>query len=161
MNDNSGFYLQDMVSDPWGTHEIAVTCYQASAQSSAAGGGKSSSDAPAKSPPLLQLTVFLDSGGRATLQSLPAAVQHYALELDGGTAMVDNLVADRAAVSSAGDRLTATITIRKSLFAALEQSKHIGFAFVFSTSASLPVRLLQFESDLDVTQLKNFQAACH
>jgi hypothetical protein len=159
MNDNSGFYLQDMTVDPWGSDEIAVSCYQAAAE--APGGGKSASNAPVKSPPLLQLTVFLDPGGRATLQSLPAAVQHYALELDGGTAVVDNLVAERAAVSSAGDRLTATINVPKGVFAALEQSKHIGFAFVFKTSASLPIRLLQFESDLDVTQLKNFQAACH
>ncbi|MBV9860665.1 MAG: hypothetical protein JO267_00800 [Alphaproteobacteria bacterium] len=166
LNDSSGFYLQDMVSDGWGTHEIAVSCFPHPAQTPASGGqnqaaGTQSQGAGGKKSPVLQMTFFLDPGSRADLQTLVAAVRGYVLEFDGESIGVDPLIAYPAVIPSGTKWLAATVNIPADLLAALEQSAHIGFAFIFDANANLPIRLLQFVSDLDVGQLKSFRATCH
>jgi hypothetical protein len=111
--------------------------------------------------PALELTFYLEPGSRTAVDKLPGAVEHYALELDQGTLVADDLITSPAAISSKSKRLTATVTISRKLLTALEGSDHIGFAFVFKKSADFPIRILQFESDLDTAQLKNFQSTCH
>lgn len=180
LNDNSGFFLEGTTWDQWGDHEIAAECPPKPAQPAAASGpapnqqGSAASPAPpsGQSPvtkgtpaappaPVLQLTFYLDPGSRVAVDALPAAVQHYSLQLDQGTVLADKLVASAAAVSANTKRLSATINVPAKLLATLEGSTHIGFAYIFNTSANLPIRLLEFEADLDATQLKNFQSTCH
>ena len=156
---NSGFYLQGTTIDPWGTHEIAVTCPPPTVLQVPPGAAQNVPNATA-----LQLTFFVDPGGRADVTTLANAVESYALELDQGTATIPgDAVAGKASVSSASKRLSASINVPGDMFTEISQSAHLGFAFIFKANATpkLPLRVLQFESTLNAAQLKNFRGTCH
>jgi hypothetical protein len=180
LNDNSGFFLEGTTWDQWGAHEIAAECPPKTPPANPSSGGvteppsggvhegpasagaaPATPAAPTEPAPALQLTFYLDPGTRISVDGLPAAVDHYELELDQGSAVADKLMASPAAVSSNTKRLTATMNVPPKLLATVEGSGHIGFVYLFKTSANLPIRLLQFESDLDVAKLKSYQATCH
>ncbi|MBV8889946.1 MAG: hypothetical protein JO267_11340 [Alphaproteobacteria bacterium] len=191
LGDYSGFYLQGISTDQWGTHEIAVQCASpvaASAtpsapapsapfpsapapsapspsappsQSTGAGQPAPSTGAAAKHPtgPRAQLAFSLDPGPRGDAATLANAVAGYALELDQGTVSPPStVIAEKAAAD--GNRLVVRINAPASLMKAMQESAHIGFAFMFDPQAKLPMRLLQFEADISQSQLKSYLATC-
>jgi hypothetical protein len=111
---------------------------------------------------VVQIAFSLDPGGRAKAQDLVGAVQSYVLELDDSyTTLSGPVIAKPAAVAGPANRLTATINVSQRGLAALASATYIGFAFMFDTAAKLPLRLLNFESELNATKLKQFAATCH
>jgi hypothetical protein len=180
--DNSGFFLDGETTDFWGEHEIAVTCYpkpvpqtgvtqtpapqaptpQTTAPAPQAGQSGTPSTAAPPATPVVQIAFSLDPGGRAKAQDLVGAVQSYVLELDDSyTTLSGPVIAKPAAVAGPANRLTATINVSQRGLAALASATYIGFAFMFDTAAKLPLRLLNFESELNATKLKQFAATCH
>src|SRR5258708_7128646 len=93
--DNSGFFLDGETTDPWGAHEIAVTCAakplpqtgatQAPAGATAGAASQTGQSTPATGSaapvsPVVQIAFSLDPGARATAQDLVGAVQAYVLQ---------------------------------------------------------------------------------
>jgi hypothetical protein len=183
--DGSGFFLGGWTEDNWGLHQIAVSCAPpkpptpataggapsasaapASGLPSSSGGGGTPAPPPVPAPPTpgLFLQFALELGGRGNADGLVKAVKQYVLELDDGSIVVpDSAVVQPATVATTSKhtRLAAKIRVSQKFADALEQSKHIGFAFLFDTAANLPLRLAQFEADLNTTLLKKFAATCH
>jgi hypothetical protein len=172
--DNSGFFLDGQVTDIWGAHEIAVTCAPKpapatqTASSKAAPAPQTSQPAPPApatpppSSPVVQIAFSLDPGTRAKAQDVVGAVQSYVLELDDAwTTLPNQAIAKPAAVSGPANSLTAVLNVSQNGLATLEGASYIGFAFMFDPAAKLPLRLLNFESNLDAAKLKQFAATCH
>lgn len=181
--DNSGFFLDGETTDFWGAHEIAVTCAPkpvpqtgvnpAPASSTPVNptpatppqSGQSASAAAGSAPPgssALQIAFSLDPGARAKAQELVGAVQSYVLELDDDwLTLTGSAIAKPAAVAGSANRLTAVINVSQRGLTTLAGATYIGFAFMFDPAAKLPLRLLNFESDLNVAKLKQFAATCH
>jgi len=156
-SDNSGFFLDGVSTDPWGAHEIAVTCYPAAKPQA----GPDSPQSAKPTPAVLQMAFSLDPGVRAKAQDLVGAVQSYVLEVGAGwLALADTTVAQHASVTGAANRLSATMNVSQSMLATLENSAYIGFAFMFDPNAKLPLRVLEFQADLDGAKLKQFAATC-
>lgn len=168
--DSTGFFLDGQVTDFWGVHEIAVTCARTvapanQAPTKAAPTAQAGQATPAVAVPssaVVQIAFSLDTGTRAKAQDVVGAVQSYVLELDDSWATLSgSAIAQPAAVTGPANRLTATINVSKNGLATLEGASYIGFAFMFDPAAKLPLRLLNFESDLNVAKLKQFAATCH
>jgi hypothetical protein len=169
--DSSGFFLDGQVTDFWGAHEIAVTCAQKTASANQGAPTKAAPTAQAgQAPPaaavpssaIVQIAFSLDAGSRAKAQDVVGAVQSYVLELDDSwTTLSGPALARPASVTGPANRLTATINVSKNGLATLAGASYIGFAFMFDPAAKLPLRLLNFESDLDAAKLKQFAATCH
>jgi hypothetical protein len=157
LNDNSGFYLQGMSTDPWGTHEIAFTCAPKANPTQPAPSAQ-----PAPSPPTLIADFFLDPGDRAKAENLVGAVQEYALVLSGQFVPL-SLSAKQAPAQVQGSQLAKSLSLSGTLLQNLESGLYpdIGLAFIFDPAAKLPMRLLKFEASLDSTMLKQFAASCH
>jgi hypothetical protein len=183
-SDGSGFYLGSWTEDEWGVHTIAISCAppQPPAPAPATAGGApsanpassgtglptSSSSGPsaAPSPPAagLFLQFALEPGVRGDAADLVKAVKRYVIELDDGSVVVpDTAIVQAAYVAATKNhtRLAAKIRVSQKFAEALEQSGHIGFAFVFDPAAKLPLQLAQFEAELNGAQLKKFAATCH
>jgi len=154
--DNSGFYLQGISTDPWGTHLIAFTCAPKSNPTEPAPTAQ-----PAPSPPTLIADFFLDPGDRAKAENLVGAVQEYALVLSGEFIPL-RLSAKQAPAQVQGTQLVKSLSLTGSLLQNLENGIYpdIGLAFIFDPAAKLPMRLLKFEASLDSTLLKQFAASC-
>jgi len=162
--DNSGFFLQGKITDPWGAHEIAVTCYPKGNRipSQPAQAQAQPQSGQTKDPPLLLMSFALDPGARAKAQDVVGAVQEYVFETDDDWEPVpDSDVAQRATVMGPANRLTAAVEFGQSALNYLSNVKHVGFAFMLDPAAKLPVRLLQFQGDLDGAKLKSYAATCH
>jgi len=180
--DNSGFFLDGETTDFWGAHEIAVTCapkpVPETGVNPASASPASANPAPAAPPqsgqsggpstaspsatPALQVAFSLDPGARAKAEDLVGAVQTYVLELDDDwLTLTGPAIAKPAAVTGPANRLTAVINVSQRGLATLASATYIGFAFMFDPAAKLPLRLLNFESDLNVGKLKQFAATCH
>ena len=158
-NLNGLSYLALYTTDPWGDQEIDWGCYT-----------------PPGGTPALVATFHLDPGARAKAGDLVTAVQKYVVQFEFGPITLDedqtfdNQVLTKALVDPKG-RLTATallpLTVPQHHAAFVNvpemmQSNPIGFMFVFDPKAGLPMRLLQFKSDFNGEQLKQFVAQnCH
>jgi hypothetical protein len=180
-SDGGGFYLGSWTADEWGLHTIAISCappqppapaVAATPSATPASTGtplpSSSSSGPSATPsppaPGLFLQFALEPGGRGDAADLVKAVKRYVIELDDGSVVVpDTALVQPAYVAATKNhtRLAAKIRVSQKFAEALEQSGHIGFAFLFDPAAKLPLRLAQFEADLNGTQLKKFAATCH
>ena len=161
-----GFSLDGVTTDPWGTNDITFTCMakantpqpvSATQQDSTA--GPSTTDQGNRSP-IVKATFSLDPGVRAKAQDLVGNVQAYVLELSG---VFVPLVfsAKHTPATVAANRLTATLEFNQGEVAALETFPNIGLAFIFNSSANLPMRMLKFQSNLDGALLKQFASTCH
>jgi hypothetical protein len=122
------------------------------------------------------VTFHLDPGARAKAGDLVNAVQKYVMQFEFGPITLaedqdfDNQILTKALVDPKG-RLTATallpLTVPQHHAAFVNvpemmESNPIGFMFVFDPKAGLPIRLLQFKSDFNGAQLKQFVAQnCH
>jgi hypothetical protein len=166
LGDQSGFSLDGVTTDPWGTHDITFACIakanalqpvSTTQQDSTAGPSKSDQT---KQPPAVKATFSLDPGVRAKAQDLAGNVEGYVLELSG---VFVPLVfsAKHTPATVAANRLTTTLQFTPGEVTALETFPNIGLAFVFNPSANLPMRMLKFESSLDGALLKQFAATCH
>jgi hypothetical protein len=153
LNDNSGFYLNGITTDRWGTHEIAFVCAPKPNPPA-----QPTQGAPPPAPPPMTAVFFLDLGSRANAQDLAGAVQGYVL-LQSGVFVASIIPAhDPPTVSS--NRLSVLLTIPQALLASLENQPNIGIAFLINPAAKLPMRLLKFESALDGALLKQYAATC-
>jgi len=157
LNDHSGFYLQGVSMDPWGTHEIAFTCAPKANPSESTPAAQ-----PGSSSPTLIADFFLDPGVRAKAENLVGAVQEYALVLSGQFVPL-RLSAKQAPAQVQGNQLVKSLSLTGTLLQNLESGNYpdIGLAFIFDPAAKLPMRLLKFEATLDSTLLKQFAASCH
>jgi hypothetical protein len=156
LSDNTGFFLDGATTDPWGAHDIAVTC----APASTAPPAPSSAQTATPPPPVVLMKFSLDPGPRAKAQDVVGAVQSYVLALGSEWATLPAALITQPA-SVAGDRLSATISFNQSQLTSIESAAYLGFTFMFDPNAKLPLRLLQFEADLDSDKLKQFAATCH
>ena len=147
--DNSGFYLDGVTVDRWGTHDIAIAC-----------GPKAASPAPpAPSSTVALLATFaLDPGRRANASDLVGAVDGYVLELSGRFA--PSFTPAKTPIAVVGNRLTATLGLTQALAESLPHVPNIGLAFLFKEGANPPVRLMKFEADLDGALIEKFAATC-
>jgi hypothetical protein len=133
--DNTGFYLDGITIDPWGTHDIAVTCAP-----------KPDPAQQGQNPTVLRATIALDPGVRAKAQDLVGAVQAYGLVLSGNFVPV-KLSAKQAQPTVVSGRLTTTLNVPQGLVDALRDIPAVGLAFMFDPAAKLPMRLLRFEAN--------------
>jgi hypothetical protein len=166
LGDQSGFSLNGVTTDAWGTHEITFACMakedaplrvSASTTPDSAAGP---STGPGNQPFALKATFSLDPGVRAKAQDLVGNVQGYVLELSGVFVPLA-FSAKRTPAAVAANRLTTTLQFTQAQVGSLETFPNIGLAFLFNPSANLPMRLLKFESSLDGALLKQFAATCH
>ena len=158
LSDHSGFFLKGNSTDAWGTHEIAVSC----APKDTVAAPAPAEPGQSKPPAVALVTVSLDPGPRAKADEVVSAVQGYVLELGSDwITLPSRSIAQKAVVAQPSKRLTATLEFTERQIEMLAGNTHIGFAFMFDPNAKLPLRLLQFESDLDSAKLKDFVATCH
>ena len=157
--DNSGFYLDGVTTDFWGTHDIAFTCPEKSSPSLAQNG--SSSETLQKEPPVLAATFSLDPGVRGTAADLVSAVVADDLRLSGSfEPRLTSRSAKKAAPSVVSNRLTSKWEFSEGQINIIEDLPYIGIAFIFDRAANLPMRLLKFEATLNNDLIKRFVATC-
>ena len=186
LSNDSGFYLDGVTTDPWGTHDIAFTCYstlhpagapatptptppkpesgQATPPAPPGQPAQPAKPAPATTPsppPLLVGKFAIDPGTRAKAQDLVGAVQQYVVEQGDQLLPLIFVPMKTPPTVDAANRLTTELTITKDGVTQLEASPYIGIAVLFDPKAKLPLRLLQFASDLNGTLLKQYAATCH
>jgi hypothetical protein len=151
LSDKSGFFLDGVTTDPWGTHEIAFACAP-----------KTTGAAPSGKALLVTATFSLDPGVRAKAQDLVAAVKEYAISESGWFIPV-RLPAPPKPTVDAANRLTVQIGFTNDNVEDLEGTDYLSFAFLFDPNAKLPtpMRLLQFKSNLNGDLLKQFVSTCH
>jgi hypothetical protein len=159
-SDGTGFYLDGISTDPWGTHDIAFDCPPKAPAGATPPTQPTGQAQPAQSSsPALTATFSLDPGGRANAQDLVGAVSGFVLELSGQ--YVPSFIPASHPATVVSNRLSATLNLPQGLVNALYDIPDVGLAFVFNPAAKLPMRLLKFEASLDGALLKSFAATCH
>jgi hypothetical protein len=161
-SDRSGFYLDGATTDPWGTHDIAFTCAPPATVPPAPPPTPPGQPAKPPTPPsVLVVTFSVDPGVRAKAQDLMSHVQQYVIEEGDQLLPLTFLPAQDPPVVDGSGRLTVKIGLFQSTVDEFENTPYLGFAMIFDPKAKLPLRVLQFDSDLNDTLLKQFAGTCH
>jgi len=167
-SDNSGFVLNGITTDAWGTQEIDIACGPKETPTSSGGPTPGAGSAPrpgagstpaAPKQPALTAEFFLDPGPRAKAQDVANAVKAIDLQLSGLFVPL-SLSAKPGDIKVVSNRLVAGLTFKASLVPLIEKSPQIGIAFTFDPAAKLPMRLLKFEADLNTALLTRFAKTC-
>jgi hypothetical protein len=161
-SDRSGFYLDGATTDPWGTHDIAFTCAPPATVPPAPPPTPPGQPAQPPTPPSVLIVTFsVDPGVRAKAQDLMSHVQQYVIEEGDQLLPLTFLPAQDPPVVDGSGRLTVKIGLFQSTVDEFENTPYLGFAMIFDPKAKLPLRVLQFDSDLNDTLLKQFAGTCH
>jgi hypothetical protein len=148
LTNGSGFYLQGISVDPWGTHEVALRCPPKAA--------------PGQTAPALIADFYIELGTRAKAQDLVGAVQSYLVE-ESGRYVMSPIPAKGSPPSAYGtNQLFKSLTLGQGTVAPLLDgtAPYIGVAFLIDPAAKLPMRVLKFEATVNATLLKQFMSTC-
>ncbi|MGH7094827.1 MAG: hypothetical protein ACREFB_14995, partial [Stellaceae bacterium] len=151
----SGFYLAGWTDDEWGRNAVDFSCAPPPQVVTVAGG--------TPPQPGFYVDFKIEPGGRGAAAVLVKSVQQYILELDAGAVIIpkDALVKPAYVDTSYRTRVGARIRVSRQFLGAMLESNHIGFAYIFSKTANVPLRLIQFEGGLNDKLLRRFAATCH